>query len=94
VGARVAPVLAEVRSGGLATAGCPSYLEAKGLLLLQYCAALVALITLRAEGAPVEGHPVVTRREAAAAGCAWGGPPRGAAAGIVGRAPAAPARTT
>jgi U3 small nucleolar RNA-associated protein 3 len=61
VRARLAPLLAEVRGGGLATGEGLSYLEAKHLLLLQYCGALVVYVMLRAEGRPVEGHPVVTR---------------------------------
>lgn len=79
VRARVEPLAAEVRSGGLDTSEGLSYLEAKHLLLLQYCAAVVVLIMLRAEGTRVEGHPVVTRwageragwRGARARACVW-----------------------
>ena len=38
-----------------------SYLEAKHLLLLHYCAALVFYVLLKAEGRPVAGHPVIAR---------------------------------
>jgi U3 small nucleolar RNA-associated protein 3 len=61
VRARCGPLLREVRAGGLATGGGLSYLEAKHLLLTQYCACLVAYLLLRAEGKPVRGHPVVAR---------------------------------
>ncbi|GBF94628.1 hypothetical protein Rsub_07364 [Raphidocelis subcapitata] len=58
---RVAPLLAEVQSGGLPTSEGLSYLEAKHLLLLEYCGALVVYLMLKGEGRRVEGHPVVTR---------------------------------
>ncbi|KAI8470007.1 MAG: Sas10/Utp3/C1D family-domain-containing protein [Monoraphidium minutum] len=58
---RVGPLLEEVRGGGLATAEGLSYLEAKHLLLLQYCGALLVYVMLRAEGGRVEGHPVIGR---------------------------------
>jgi len=61
VRARAGPLLREVRAGGLATAGGLSYLEAKHLMLTQYCACLVAYLLLRAEGRAVRGHPVVAR---------------------------------
>ena len=58
---RVGPLLAEVRSGGLATREGVSYLEAKHLLLLQYCTHIVFYILLKAEGRPVKDHPVIGR---------------------------------
>jgi len=58
---RVGPVLQEIRSGGLATSEGISYLEAKYLLLLQYCTHIVFYILLKAEGRPVKDHPVITR---------------------------------
>lgn len=58
---RVGPLVAEVRSGGLPTADGLSYLEAKHLLLIQYCSCLLVYVMLRAEGTSVVGHPVVTR---------------------------------
>ena len=79
---RLAPLLAEVRDGGLATSEGLSYLEAKHLLLLQYCMCIVVYVMLRAEGRQVEGHPVITRcgffssRAGLWAGrcvCVWGG---------------------
>ena len=53
--------LLQVREGQLATAEGLSYLEAKHLLLLHYCAALVFYVLLKAEGRPVAGHPVIAR---------------------------------
>jgi U3 small nucleolar RNA-associated protein 3 len=51
----------QVREGQLATAEGVSYLEAKHLLLLHYCAALVFYVLLKAEGRPVAAHPVIAR---------------------------------
>jgi U3 small nucleolar RNA-associated protein 3 len=50
-----------VRQGQLATAEGVSYLEAKHLLLLHYCACLVFYFLLKAEGRPVRDHPVIAR---------------------------------
>lgn len=61
VRSRVGPLLQEVREGQLATAEGVSYLEAKHLLLLHYCAALVFYLLLKAEGRPVQNHPVILR---------------------------------
>eukprot|EP00798_Chlamydomonas_sp_ICE-L_P004178 gene4178-14278_t len=58
---KIGPVLADVRQGQLQTAEGVSYLEAKHLLLLQYCSHLVFLVLLKAEGKQVVGHPVVER---------------------------------
>lgn len=58
---RIGPLLEEVRSGGLATSEGVSYLEAKHLLLLQYCTHIVFYILLKAEGRPVKDHPVIGR---------------------------------
>ena len=51
----------QVRQGQLATAEGVSYLEAKHLLLLHYCIALVFYLLLKAEGRPVREHPVIAR---------------------------------
>ncbi len=51
----------QVRQGQLATAEGVSYLEAKHLLLLHYCACLVFYFLLKAEGRPVRVHPVIAR---------------------------------
>lgn len=58
---RIAPLLREVAAGGLATAAGLSYLEAKHLLLLQYCMCIVAYLMLKAEGKSVKDHPVIAR---------------------------------
>ena len=47
---RVGPVLQEVRDGHLATSEGLSYLEAKYLLLLQYCTHCVFYIMLKVRG--------------------------------------------
>lgn len=36
-----------------------SYLEAKHLLLINYCQSLVYYLLRKAKGLPIEGHPVV-----------------------------------
>ncbi len=51
----------QVRAGQLATAEGVSYLEAKHLLLLNYCIHLVFYFLLKAEGRPVADHPVIGR---------------------------------
>jgi hypothetical protein len=61
VRSRVGPLLREVSAGGLATAAGLSYLEAKHLLLLQYCMCIVAYLMLKAEGRSVKDHPVIGR---------------------------------
>eukprot|EP00891_Asterochloris_glomerata_P005440 jgi/Astpho2/5440/Aster-07389 len=53
--------LTEVRTGALATAEGISYLEAKHLLLLNYCMCIVFYLLLKAEGRPVREHPVIVR---------------------------------
>ena len=52
---------AQVREGNLATAEGVTYLETKNLLLLQYCMHLVFYLLLKAEGQPVQQHPVIAR---------------------------------
>lgn len=61
VRSRVGPVLQQVQGGQLATAEGLSYLEAKHLLLLSYCTHIVFYVLLKAEGAPVTTHPVISR---------------------------------
>ncbi|PSC73947.1 Something about silencing 10 [Micractinium conductrix] len=61
VRSRVGPLLKEVRQGDLATAEGVSYLEAKHLLLLHYCTAIVFYLLMKAEGRPVQAHPVIAR---------------------------------
>lgn len=61
VRSKVGPLLREVTAGGLATAAGLSYLEAKHLLLLQYCMCIVAYLMLKAEGKSVKDHPVIGR---------------------------------
>lgn len=58
---RVAPVLAEVKAGGLATTDGISYLEAKHMLLLSYCVNALFYMLLKLEGRPVREHPVISR---------------------------------
>eukprot|EP00775_Hariotina_reticulata_P005267 gene5267-5502_t len=58
---RIGPLLREVTAGNLATAAGLSYLEAKHLLLLQYCMCIVAYLMLKAEGKSVKDHPVIER---------------------------------
>eukprot|EP00271_Cylindrocystis_brebissonii_P002772 TRINITY_DN13573_c0_g1_i1.p1 TRINITY_DN13573_c0_g1~~TRINITY_DN13573_c0_g1_i1.p1 ORF type:complete len:875 (-),score=338.73 TRINITY_DN13573_c0_g1_i1:369-2879(-) len=58
---KVEPLLAQVKAGDYATAKGLSYLEAKHLLLLHYCSAIVFYLLLRAEGRPVRDHPVIAR---------------------------------
>eukprot|EP00879_Flechtneria_rotunda_P011823 GHRR01012350.1.p1 GENE.GHRR01012350.1~~GHRR01012350.1.p1 ORF type:complete len:590 (+),score=268.47 GHRR01012350.1:166-1935(+) len=58
---RIGPLLREVAGGGLATTAGLSYLEAKHLMLLQYCMCIVAYLMLKAEGKSVKDHPVIGR---------------------------------
>lgn len=82
------PCLAlQVREGELATAEGVSYLEAKHLLLLHYCTAIVFYLLLKAEGRPVQSHPVINRLVEARAylvrrAGAGRGPGRGAGGGV------------
>jgi hypothetical protein len=69
---RVGPLLEEVRAGGLATSEGLSYLEAKHLLLLNYCIAITFYIMLKAEGRSVRDHPVIARLVQVRPGL-WGG---------------------
>jgi hypothetical protein len=58
---RVGPLLEEVRSGQLATSDGLSYLEAKHLLLLNYCISITFYLMMKAEGRSVKDHPVISR---------------------------------
>lgn len=55
------PLLEEVRSGHLATSDGLSYLEAKHLLLLNYCINITFYLMMKAEGRSVKDHPVIAR---------------------------------
>lgn len=70
---RIGPLLREVAAGGLATSAGLSYLEAKHLLLLQYCMCIIAYLMIKAEGKPVAGHPVLHRwvQSQGGGGCGW-----------------------
>ena len=61
VRSRVAPLLHEVKDGGLATDEGISYLEAKHMLMLSYCMNIMFYMLLKLEGRPIRDHPVVTR---------------------------------
>lgn len=49
----------QVKAGNFPTADGISYLEAKHLLLLNYCQSLVYFLLRKAKGLSIEGHPVV-----------------------------------
>lgn len=48
-----------MKANGLPTTDGLSYLEAKHLLLLNYCQSLVYYLVRKAKGFSIEGHPVV-----------------------------------
>ncbi|KAF5955462.1 hypothetical protein HYC85_008318 [Camellia sinensis] len=56
---KVQALTAKVREDHFPTADGISYLEAKHLLLLNYCQSLVYYLLLKAKGLSIEGHPVV-----------------------------------
>ncbi|XAR48484.1 hypothetical protein NMG60_11031313 [Bertholletia excelsa] len=56
---KVESLTAKVKANNFPTADGISYLEAKHLLLLNYCQSLVYYILCKARGLSVEGHPVV-----------------------------------
>lgn len=58
---KMEPLLIQVKAGNYATSEGLSYLEAKHLLLLSYCTAIVFYLLLRAEGKSVRDHPVIAR---------------------------------
>jgi U3 small nucleolar RNA-associated protein 3 len=58
---KTAPLLKELRAGGLGTAEGLSYLETKHTLLLMYCVHSLFYVLLKLEGRPVKDHPVMTR---------------------------------
>lgn len=49
----------QVKSNQLPTSDGISYLDAKYLLLLNYCSSLVYYLLRKAKGFSIEGHPVV-----------------------------------
>ncbi|KAL3615854.1 hypothetical protein CASFOL_040148 [Castilleja foliolosa] len=56
---KILALTAKVKSDNLPTADGISYLEAKHLLLLNYCQSLVYYLLCKAKGLPIQGHPVV-----------------------------------
>jgi len=61
VRAQLGSARAEVSAGARPTAGGVSYLELKLQLLLSYCTHLAFYLMLKAEGAPIAGHPVIEK---------------------------------
>ncbi|KAK8580427.1 hypothetical protein V6N13_143524 [Hibiscus sabdariffa] len=59
VTAKVQALTAKVKANSFPTADGISYLEAKHLLLLNYCQSLVYYLLRKAKGYAIEGHPVV-----------------------------------
>ncbi|KAA8528374.1 hypothetical protein F0562_035729 [Nyssa sinensis] len=59
VRSKVQALTAKVKADHLPTADGISYLEAKHLLLLNYCQSLVYYLLCKAKGLSIEGHPVV-----------------------------------
>ncbi|XP_023525809.1 neuroguidin [Cucurbita pepo subsp. pepo] len=56
---KVQALTAKVKSNELPTSDGISYLDAKYLLLLNYCSSLVYYLLRKAKGFSIEGHPVV-----------------------------------
>ncbi|KAJ0026222.1 hypothetical protein Pint_08508 [Pistacia integerrima] len=59
VGSKVQALITKVKENNYPTADGLSYLEAKHLLLLNYCQSIVYYLLQKAKGLSVEGHPVV-----------------------------------
>nr|CAN69547.1 hypothetical protein VITISV_005614 [Vitis vinifera] len=59
VRSKVQALTAKVKADHFPTADGMSYLEAKHLLLLDYCQSLVYYLLRKAKGLSIEGHPVV-----------------------------------
>lgn len=59
VRSKVEVLIAKVKANQFPTADGISYLEAKHLLLLNYCQSLVYYLLRKAKGFSIEGHPVV-----------------------------------
>lgn len=59
VTSKVQALIAKVKEKQFQTVGGISYLEAKHLLLVNYCQSLVYYLLRKAEGLSIEGHPVV-----------------------------------
>ncbi|KAJ0525849.1 hypothetical protein HanHA300_Chr09g0316701 [Helianthus annuus] len=57
--AKVQLLTSKVKSGLYPTSDGISYLEAKHLLLLSYCQSLVYYLLRKANGLPIQGHPLV-----------------------------------
>lgn len=57
--AKVQVLTSKVKSGVYPTSDGMSYLEAKHLLLLNYCQSLVYYLLRKAKGLPIQGHPLV-----------------------------------
>ncbi|KAI3508967.1 hypothetical protein L1887_23990 [Cichorium endivia] len=56
---KVQVLTSKVKSGVYPTSDGMSYLEAKHLLLLNYCQSLVYYLLRKAKGLPIQGHPLV-----------------------------------
>ncbi|CAN1160720.1 NGDN [Linum perenne] len=59
VTSRVQSLIAKVKANAYPTADGMSYLEAKNLLLINYCQSLVYSVLRKAKGLSIENHPVV-----------------------------------
>lgn len=59
VGSKIQALADKVKAGNFPTSDGISYLEAKHLLLLNYCQSLVYFLLRKAKGLPIQGHPVV-----------------------------------
>ncbi|KAL0417635.1 UNVERIFIED_CONTAM: Neuroguidin [Sesamum radiatum] len=56
---KIQALTAKVKANNLPTSDGISYLEAKHLLLLNYCQSLVYFLLCKAKGLSIQGHPVV-----------------------------------
>ncbi|KAL6503510.1 hypothetical protein OROGR_025433 [Orobanche gracilis] len=56
---KIQALTAKVKADNFPTSDGMSYLEAKHLLLLNYCQSLVYFLLCKAKGLSIQGHPVV-----------------------------------